>query len=330
MRWLYRIVFWGVVFCAYFTILNDQAPIAFGAGLLLYYANRVSMREILGRKKYFLYALSFCVFWAIGFAVNTNLIEEQEIQRLKKYINVNNIIAQSISVFVPWLILAISFQATITKDWFDGFSIKDRFKFKIKRLRYEKTKAEMEVLKTQLSPHLYKNLLTSIYELVLNNKEEAPDAIVSLKELMEYLLYDTSGKDKVEIKKEIDFIEKLVEIRKLGLHDKSMITISKSISAESENKHIIPFALLPFVENIFTHCNFSVPGAYTKIEIKIDRDGKLNYYIENTTGVESKGNKGGLGIKNLRARLEKYYKNRFELNLHGNKGVYTSKLEIKL
>lgn len=330
MRWLYRIVFWGGVFLAYLSVLKDQAPVAFGAGLLLYYANRISMREILGRKKYFLYALTFCVLWSIGFAVNSSLIEEREIQRLTDDNDVNSIIALAIAVFIPWLILAISFQATITKDWFDGFSIKDRFKFKIKRLRYEKTKVEMDLLKTQLSPHLYKNLLTNIYDLVLNNKEEAPDAIVSLTKLMEYLLYDTAGKEKVEIKKEIDFIEKLIEIRKIGLKEKAMISLAKLIHTEAENKHIIPFALLPFVENIFTHCNFSIPGAYTKIEISIDREGKLKYYVENTIGEETKSNKGGLGIKNLRARLEEYYKNRFEMNLHGGKGIFTSKLEMKL
>lgn len=327
MRWIYRIFFWGILLFVYFCSYNKNFYIAYGTGMILYYANRITMREILGRKKYFLYFLTFCILWLVGYFTNSNLKENSTYSNFFSSIN-----RYIISVFIPWFILTMSFIATVTKDWFDGFSIKDNFKFKIRKLQYEKTKAEMEILKTQLSPHLYKNLLTNIYELVLNNNEDAPDAIVTLKELMEYLLYETAGKEKIEIEKEINFIEKLIEIRKLGLNDKSKIKFSKTISLEAENKFIIPFALLPFIENLFTHCNFGAENAYAKIDINIDTKLKLKYSVENTinNNDDSNNKKGGLGLKNLKSRIDEYYKNKYELSIYRNKELFISKLKIIL
>lgn len=325
MRWLYRIVFWGFVMLGYSCVFSDGAPVIILTSILLYYINRFGMRAILGQKRYFLYFLFYALLWILSVAVNQGFkAEDINIEPFK-------IPASAIIIFMPWLILTVSFQTTITKDWFEGFSIKDKFKFQIKRLRFEKTKTEMELLKTQLSPHLYKNLLTNIYELVLNNKSEAPDAIVHLKELMEYLLYDTAGKHKVELEKEIGFVLKLLEIRKLGLIDKNQISISIDIPQEFKTKPIMPFALLPFIENVFSHCNFNAPNSYAKLQLRINQEGRLIYFVENTTSVTTnKNNKGGLGIKNLRTRLEEYYKNKYTISLYGNNEIFKSTLEIKL
>ncbi len=327
MRWLYRIFFWGIIAALYGVVLENEAGAAIATSLILYYTNRICMREVLGRKKYFLYGLIFMVLWTVSSGINLELDHNEYVY----YEDELKIANEILLILLPWIILVVSFQATITKDWFDGFSIKDKFKFKIKRMRYEKTKAEMELLKTQLSPHLYKNLLTNIHALVVNKNAEAPDAIVSLTELMEYMLYDTATLQKVELQKEIEFITKLIDIRRLGLSNQSQISLNIKVADEYNKKHIIPFALLPFIENVFSHCNFNVENAYTKIQLFTNEEGKLIYYVENTTaGTEAKINRGGLGIKNLTARLEEYHKNKYDLKLFGTDGVFHSKLEIKL
>ena len=327
MRWVYRIFFWGIIGALYGFILDGEAGIAFGASIVLYYTNRICMREVLGRKKYFLYGLIFIVLWTIAAGINLEL----DHTRYLYYEDAVKIANEILLIVLPWIILLVSFQATITKDWFDGFSIKDKFKFQIKRMRYEKTKTEMELLKTQLSPHFYKNLLTNIHALVESKNAEAPDAIVSLTELMEYMLYDTATLQKVELQKEIDFIIKLVDIRRLGLKNQNQIGLNVKVDEKYKRKHIIPFALLPFIENVFSHCDFNATNAYTKIQLFTNEEGNLIYQVENTTsGTEAKNNRGGLGIKNLTARLEEYHRNKYELKLHGKDGIFYSKLELKL
>jgi two-component system LytT family sensor kinase len=282
------------------------------------------MREVLGRKKYFFYALLFTVYWIIQSVLLESFSKHNKVWEI-------GIWTIPLDVCIAWIVLVASFQATITKDWFYGFSIKDKFKFQIKRMRYEKTKTEMELLKMQLSPHFYKNLLTNIQALVESKKAEAPDAIVSLKELMEYMLYDTAALQKVELHKEIEFITKLIDIRRLGLKNQSQINLIIQVAEKYKSKQIIPFALLPFIENVFSHCDFNTENAYAKIRLSTNEEGKLIYFVENTTPEnQSNHNRGGLGIKNLTARLDEYHKNRYELKLQDKNGIFYSKLEIKL
>lgn len=327
MRWLYRIVFWSSISLILYSLLKENCVISILVLFVLYYLNRICMREVLGRRKYFLYGLLFIVFLVIGIGVNLSLLENPE-YRISNIPIVPNGIKL---IFVSWLVLVFSFQATITKDWFDGFSIADGFKFKLKRMRYEKSKTELELLKTQLSPHLYKNLLTNIYDLVINNNRSAPDAIVNLKELMEYMLYDTNGKDKIELHKEIEFIAKLIEIRKNGLNYPNQISFHVNVPDQIKNKEVMPFVLLPFIENLFTHCNFNADNAFAKVELNYDSNGILHYFVQNSySETDKKRNKGGLGIPNLELRLDRFYKKKYTLSNKGKNGIFTSKLELKL
>lgn len=327
MRWLYRILFWTLVSLILYRHLKENFVISILVLFVLYYLNRICMREVLGRRRYFLYGLLFTIFLGIGIVVNLNLIEDPEFQPSYTILIPNGIKL----ILIPWIVLVFSFQATITKDWFDGFSIADGFKFKLKRMRYEKSKTELELLKTQLSPHLYKNLLTNIYDLVINNNRSAPDAIVNLKELMEYMLYDTNGKDKVELYKEIEFITKLIEIRKNGLDYPNQISFHVNVPDEIKNKVVMPFTLLPFIENLFTHCNFNSNNAFARIELNYDSDGILHFFVQNSySEIDKKKNKGGLGIPTLEQRLNRFYKKKYALTNNGKNGIFTSKLELKL
>lgn len=344
MRWIYRILFWGALASLLSAVFMLKAVflISFIVFFLLYYINRISMREILGRKKYFFYTLTFILLWVVSVAFNFSLFESILKEYPKEYnlpenekIVINDSLLKSIYstffIILSFIVLVISFQATITKDWFDGFSIADGFKFKLKRMRYEKSKTELELLKTQLSPHLYKNLLTNIYDLVINNNRSAPDAIVNLKELMEYMLYDTNGKDKIELHKEIEFIAKLIEIRKNGLNYPNQISFHVNVPDQIKNKEVMPFVLLPFIENLFTHCNFNVDNAFAKVELNYDSNGILHYFVQNSySETDKKRNKGGLGIPNLELRLNRFYKKKYTLSNKGKNGIFTSKLELKL
>ena len=344
MRWIYRILFWGALASLLSAVFLFESVwiISFIVFFLLYYLNRISMREILGRKKYFFYSLTFILLWIISVAINFSLAEELikiarngvkflDYKPIEVPISYVEPIYSTFFIVLSFIVLVISFQATITKDWFDGFSIADGFKFKLKRMRYEKSKTELELLKTQLSPHLYKNLLTNIYDLVINNNRSAPDAIVNLKELMEYMLYDTNGKDKIELHKEIEFIAKLIEIRKNGLNYPNQISFHVNVPDQIKNKEVMPFVLLPFIENLFTHCNFNVDNAFVKIELNYDSDGILHYFVQNSYSENDiNRNKGGLGIPNLELRLNRFYKKKYTLSNKGKNGIFTSKLELKL
>ena len=198
----------------------------------------------------------------------------------------------------------------------------------IQRITVEKLNAELNFLRAQVNPHFLFNVLNNLYALTLKKSELAPDVVLKLSEMMEYMLYD-SNDEKVSLEKEISYLNSYIELERLRFSGAANIALNNNTSLNGAE--IAPLLLLPLVENAFKHGLSKQPeNGWLKINIALE--GKtFSFLIENSkpSSTSDKRN-GGIGLSNLRNRLELLYPNRHQLALEDKKNTFSVKLIIEL
>ncbi|GIW50642.1 MAG: hypothetical protein KatS3mg080_1253 [Anoxybacillus sp.] len=321
MTWFFRIVFWGGLLATLFLLMQEKpenAAISWALYFGFYYGNRLWMRFILRRRKFALYFFTLAAaIIAIG-TVNCALFEPGMYN--SKYADVVDVIFCPSGFILLGLMQMVNFQVTVMRDWFHGVHVEEKLIL-----------TENALLKTELNPHLFKNMLNNIYSLVLQKKDEAADAIVKLKSFMEYMLYETNDK-RVPLEKEINYIRDLVEIERLRLPENFNLTFQ--VTGNPDGKYIAPLVLLPFVENVFRHADLTSEKAFISISMKINGS-SLEYEVKNKIPETTVAKKapGGKGLNNLKARLKNSYSGLLGVPMYGmetrSKGsIYTASLEI--
>jgi two-component system LytT family sensor kinase len=188
-------------------------------------------------------------------------------------------------------------------------------------------KFELELLKAQLNPHFFFNTLNNIYSLVYKKSDEAPAALMKMSDIMRYMLYE-SKTEIVPLETELEYLEDYIELQKLRFSDPGFIDYS--VMGDISMHQIPPMLLLTFVENAFKHCKKRVrnPG----IIIRIDVSDKLlnfivsNYMIDPDSKEQMPG--AGIGLRNVKRRLELLFANCHDLTISTKGGRYTVNLNI--
>jgi sensor histidine kinase YesM len=187
-------------------------------------------------------------------------------------------------------------------------------------------KTELAYLKDQLNPHFLFNALNNIYVQTNKVSNKAGDSILDLSDLLRYQLYDSS-KEKVYLKNEIEYLEKYIEFNKIRT---SETDISFIVKGQHENKMIAPLLLLPFVENAIKYGVTNERASFIKIVIDMERK-ELLFTCENSKSKTiSQKLKGGIGIPNVKRRLELIYPNRHNLELTDAEEFYKAELKVEL
>ncbi len=192
------------------------------------------------------------------------------------------------------------------------------------KLEQERNEAKMQALKTQINPHFIFNTLNNIYSLVYQNSEKALPAIEELSQLLRYSTKDLE-QNFISLNKEVGYLESLIELEKLRIKNPELLIIEKKINFP--NLNISPMLLVPFVENAFKHGDFSGKGFTLKIS---DENQKLNFYLHNFRKQRSKDSLSGIGIGNVKKRLEILYPKKYELNIIETETDFTVDLKIDL
>lgn len=187
----------------------------------------------------------------------------------------------------------------------------------------EKKSAELKALKTQINPHFIFNTLNNIYSLVYQKSEKALPAIEELGQLLRYSTKDLE-KDCITLDKEIGYIDSLIELEKLRLRNPELILVEKNIQYPHLN--ISPMLLVPFVENAFKHGDLRGKGFELKIS---DQDKILHFYLLNFKKDKMKDSVSGIGIQNVKKRLEILYP-KHELNIKDSETEFIVDLKIDL
>ncbi|CAM4141776.1 histidine kinase [Cytophagaceae bacterium 50C-KIRBA] len=192
----------------------------------------------------------------------------------------------------------------------------------------ERLKSELSFLRSQISPHFMFNVLNSIVSLSRRRPEMVESVVIKLSELMRYMIYETTDA-KVAISKEMVYLENYIELQKIRFGNDIEITFNHKL-ADTPNS-IEPMLLIPFVENAFKHGVGMVLNPIIEITLLDDRE-KLYFGVRNKVSSqisEKKDDSSGIGLTNVKRRLELLYPNKHQLKITEEGEYYQIELEIQ-
>ena len=192
----------------------------------------------------------------------------------------------------------------------------------------ERLKSELSFLRSQISPHFMFNVLNSIVSLSRRKPEMVEPVVIKLSELMRYMIYETSD-SKVSIDKEFSYLESYIELQRLRFGNDIKIDFKHNLSSSPSS--IEPMLLIPFVENAFKHGVGMVQNPSIDIELNDDKK-SLFFSVRNQVSKQNseiKDESSGIGLANVRRRLELLYPDQHELKIDEKKDSYLVELTIK-
>lgn len=192
-------------------------------------------------------------------------------------------------------------------------------------LRNERTKTELMHLQSQVNPHFFFNTLNNLYGWVERDPKKAQELILHLSDMMRYSIYD-GQKKLVTLEEEVDYLKNYIELHRMRYLKE--IAISFNIDLEEENTKVTPLLFIILLENAFKHGVENLrEGAYVTIDIS-SKAGAIYFSIENNFDPTENKGPTGIGLKNLRRRLELIYPKKHELSLTTQDSVYQAQLTI--
>lgn len=208
----------------------------------------------------------------------------------------------------------------LTKRWLE-------MKEKQKELEKQNLKSELAMLKMQVSPHFLFNTLNNIDSLMYEDKERASETIIRLSDIMRYMLYE-SQQGKVTLSKEIEYLNNLIKLQSLRLTKKDFIYFK--VEGNPENKLIPALLFVPFIENAIKHGDKKVDSPGIIVNLNIDNN-RLCFSIKNYINLPQQSDMtGGIGLNNVRRRLELLYPKKHNLKILKNDKFFKVDLDINL
>jgi LytS/YehU family sensor histidine kinase len=315
------VVIYGPVFRNYpWLFLSSMVMLPFTMSLV-YIINYRILPAYLKRKRY----LSLGLIILAILAVEPLLVRMLVMLLTKEEITLKNLVDYNLLPFYfeTGLIVFIAFSVKIFKE-----SIKE--KEEKNQLVQQKLHAELTALKSQLNAHFLFNTLNNLYGLAMQKSEKAPEGILMLSQMLDFVLYECST-DSYPIIKELDFISNYIELEKLRYGKRLQIRIQKEL--EDQEAGIAPLLLFPFVENSFKHgTSKMIREAWIGIRIRAKRE-LLTFEVENSKSPGSADNpaqEGGVGLENVKKRLDILYPERHQLQIREDANTYKISLEIQL
>jgi len=281
------------------------------------------------KQRYFLYIIS-----VLGLvSLTAFVIDFLLVYPFNKFVHNEKIFEEM--TFVVWInftIFTLIYVSVTTffsmmREWFVLQNILD----KVHKVEKEKLEAELKVLKSQINPHFLFNTLNNLYSLTLDKSDKAPNLVLKLSDMMRYILYECNDKY-VLLEKELDFVRNYLDLQKIRLDEATPVKID--VKGNTSQNKIAPLLFEPLIENAFKH------GAYGKnnngfIDILFNFEEKdrmelsiQNRYSENWQAHDGKNK--GIGLKNVKRRLELLYPEKHSLDISKDESLFTVVLKIDL
>jgi two-component system, LytTR family, sensor kinase len=200
---------------------------------------------------------------------------------------------------------------------------------RVKEKETENLKTELSFLRSQVSPHFMFNVLNNMVALARKKSDLLEPSLIKLSSLLRYMLYETD-EDKVLLEKEIEYLKSYIELQaqRFGKN----VDIQCAFEPITDGFVIEPMLLIPFVENAFKHGTGLVPQAQIDVRLKLD-NGRLHFFVRNRfneTGEWEKDKTSGIGLTNVKRRLNLLYPNRHSLQITKKDGWFDVLLELNL
>ncbi len=193
-------------------------------------------------------------------------------------------------------------------------------------LEKQNLEQQLEYLKYQINPHFFMNTLNNIHALVDIDPEKAKTTILELSKMMRFVLYE-GNKQGVPLDREMAFLQNYITLMKLRYTDKVSITID--VPASLPNTEVPPLMFITFVENAFKHGVSYRQESFIHIEVKAD-DNQLAFTCRNSRIPKEEDKHGGVGLSNVKQRLDLIYGDRYTLDINDQTDAYTVSLKIPL
>lgn len=197
---------------------------------------------------------------------------------------------------------------------------------KQKELEKEKIRAELSFLKSQINPHFLFNTLNDIYTLTYQKSDLAPNALLKLSDLLRYMIKD-SMEDLSLLKKEIDYLKNFIELHAIG--QKGNVNVDFRIDGVIDGQKIAPLILINFVENAFKHGVIDNILEPIKIKLIVERHA-ITFSVYNTKNDSFKDDTVGIGLTNVKRRLDLIYLGKHRLEIEDIDGIFKVELRIEL
>ncbi len=213
----------------------------------------------------------------------------------------------------------ISTIARETREWY----IQDRER---KEMEKQQLISELSFLKSQVNPHFLFNSLNGIYALAIKKSDKTPDAVLQLSELMRHMLYE-SDREEVELEKEVEYLKNYIQLQKLRMPTDAQVSFETE--GDISRKMIAPMLFIPFIENAFKH-GVDADGATIQIKMLVKGNILTFDMMNRVSQAKSKDSSSGIGLMNVRKRLDLLYGNRYKLEYKESNGNFVVHLYLNL
>ena len=214
-----------------------------------------------------------------------------------------------------------------------GMNLGVKFYFKsnkdaeeLELMEKQNLRQQLDYLKYQISPHFFMNTLNNIHALVDIDPEKAKTTIVELSKMMRYLLYE-GNKPLIPLAVEMQFLQNYVKLMMLRYTNK--VSISLDIPEKVPDRGIPPLMMITFVENAFKHGISYQENSFIKIRAWIE-DNRFFFTCYNSKHKESTEEHGGVGLVNVRKRLDIIYGKNYIFDIKDIDNTYRVNLNIPL
>ncbi len=192
------------------------------------------------------------------------------------------------------------------------------------KLKNEKAKTELLHLKSQVNPHFFFNTLNNLYGLVGTDAAKAQKLILKLSDLMRYSIYE-GERDFVTLNEEVAYLKNYIELHKMRYHKKIDVKFDSKID---EKYKVMPLLFIILLENAFKHGVENLrENAFVHINV-ITFDNQIQFDIENNFDATEVEKEAGIGLKNLKRRLELVYPNKHKLSFSVTENIYKATLTL--
>lgn len=331
IRFIAHVAFWlGYFFVVCYTfsrVFNLEVVIARSAIIgafhipVVYFHLYVLLPKLFKNKKYLAYCASviglivftiplktFVVFTVFGDYFGQVEVEEDF------PIVINNIISSSVLLIIT------------TGLWYAEQGIINlRVREELKRVKLE---SELQLLRNQINPHFLFNVLNNIYSLSYTGSKKAPEAILKLSEMLRYMLYDSQN-DRVALSEEVAYLNNYIELQRVKSGD--AIDMSFLVQGATESVNVPPLLFIPFFENAAKHGELDRrKDGYFRAKLLID-GANITFKCENPVKRNDANQlePGGIGLTNVRSRLNLIFPETYELGAAIENGVFKVDLKIQ-
>lgn len=196
-------------------------------------------------------------------------------------------------------------------------------KLQLEKIKNDSLETELKFLRAQYHPHFLFNALNTIYFQMDEDVNAAKQSVEKFSELLRYQLYDQQ--QKVPVSQEIEYLKNFIQLQKIRSSEKLKLAVH--FDQTLKDQQVYPLLFLPLVENAFKYTG----GEYSLNITATNGQDKIKFLVENSIPDYVPGTeKTGIGLENLKRRLELLYPNRYELTIKKDPGRFTAALALNI